>query len=79
MAEGQAEVEQGGSFGLVLGLAGALWLTRLMERLLFGIHGTDAVTFVAVPVLLATVAAAACFAPSRRAASIDPMVALRTE
>src|SRR5262249_6092603 len=65
--------------GLVLGLGGALALTRLMERLLFGIHSTDTVTFVAVPFLLAVVAAAACFAPSRRAASIDPMVALRAE
>jgi ABC-type lipoprotein release transport system permease subunit len=63
--------------GLALGMAGALGLVRVMERLLFDIHGTDAVTFVVVPVLLAAVAAAACFAPSRRAASIDPMAALR--
>jgi putative ABC transport system permease protein len=63
--------------GLALGLAGALALTRVMERLLFGIHGTDAVTFAAVPLLLAGVAIAACVAPSRRAASIDPIVALR--
>ena len=58
-------------------VGGALTLTRLMERLLFGIHGADTITFVAVPFLLAIVATAACFAPSRRAASIDPIVALR--
>src|SRR5262249_42948098 len=67
------------AIGLALGLGGALALTRVMERLLYGIHGADAATFVAVPVVLATVAAAACFTPSRRAASIDPIVALRAE
>ena len=63
--------------GLALGLAGALVLTRVLTTLLFGIEPTDGVTFVAVSMVLVAVAAAACFVPARRAASVDPMVALR--
>jgi putative ABC transport system permease protein len=63
--------------GLALGLAGAVLLSRLVERLLFGVPATDPVTYVAVAVLLLAVAAAACLLPARRAASVDPLVALR--
>ena len=63
--------------GLGLGLVGAIALSRLIERLLFGVPGTDPFTYVAVALLLLGVAAIACLLPARRAASVDPLVALR--
>ena len=63
--------------GIMLGLAGALALARLLETLVYGVATTDAVTFVAVPVILAMVAIAACVNPARRAAALDPVVTLR--
>jgi putative ABC transport system permease protein len=63
--------------GLAIGMAGALVLTRLLTTLLFGVEPTDALTFLAVSMVLVAVAAAACLIPARRAASVDPMVALR--
>jgi predicted permease len=65
--------------GLVIGFAGAPPLTRMMKDLLFGVQSTDPLTFCAVALVVLTVAAGACFVPSRRAASVDPMVALRSE
>ena len=67
------------AFGLVLGLAAAYWLTRLMEALLFGVSATDVGTFAAVAALLAAVAFLATWIPARRAARVDPLVALRSE
>jgi putative ABC transport system permease protein len=63
--------------GLVLGLVGAVALSSLIERLLFGVPGTDPLTYAAVAALLLSVAALACLLPARRAASVDPLVALR--
>jgi predicted permease len=65
--------------GLAIGAAGALALMRLMTSLLYGVTPSDPVTFIAVAILLALVALAACYVPTRRAMRVDPMVALRYE
>ena len=61
------------------GLAAALAGARVLRAQLYGVSPTDLATFVAVPVILAAVAVLACWLPSRRAARVDPMVALRYE
>jgi predicted permease len=65
--------------GIAIGLVAALALTHLVRALLFGIAPTDLLTFTAVPVTLAAVALFACLIPARRAAKVDPTVALRYE
>ena len=67
------------ALGLAAGVVGALPLARLVGRLLFAVEPTDPPTFAAVIVVLAAVAAAACVVPARRAAKIDPMLALRAD
>jgi putative ABC transport system permease protein len=65
--------------GVALGVAGALGATRLIGALLFGVTATDALTFCAIAMLLASTALVASYIPARRATQVDPMVALRYE
>ena len=65
--------------GIAAGLGGAFWLTRLMSSMLYGVQPDDVWTFVLISVVLAGVALAASFLPSRRAMSLEPVIALRHE
>jgi len=65
--------------GLVLGVLGAIAVTRLMQSLLFGVSATDVTTFVIAPIVLALVAVTACVIPAHRATRVEPVVALRDE
>jgi putative ABC transport system permease protein len=65
--------------GLGIGLAGAMLLTQVINSMLYGVSRFDVVTFALVPLLLAAVALVACLIPASRAATVDPVVALREE
>jgi putative ABC transport system permease protein len=67
------------AIGVVAGLVGAFWLTRGMANMLVGVTPTDPVTFAAMAALFFGIAAAACWIPARRAASLQPSVALRED
>jgi putative ABC transport system permease protein len=65
--------------GIAIGLGVSLLLTRTLQSMLFGVTATDPLTFAAVVLILVMTALLACYLPARRAAKIDPMVALRYE
>jgi len=65
--------------GLAIGTAGALALTRVLAGLLYDVSPTDPVTFAGVVIVLGAVAVTASYLPARRAARVDPIVALRQD
>jgi putative ABC transport system permease protein len=65
--------------GIIVGTAGAIGLTRVLQKLLFQISPTDPLTFVAVAAVVCGLTIVACYVPARRAARIEPMKALRSE
>jgi putative ABC transport system permease protein len=67
------------AFGMAIGLAGALLVTRVLRTFLYGIETTDATTFCLACTIMGATAFFACYLPARRAATVDPMAALRRE
>ena len=67
------------TLGLSLGLAGAVFLSRLMEGMLVGVTSSDPFTFALITALLTVVSIAACLLPARRATLVDPLTALRAD
>jgi ABC-type antimicrobial peptide transport system permease subunit len=67
------------AIGIVVGVAGALALSRLTQSLLFGVDPADPATFGIVIAVIAVVATAACLVPMRRATRVDPLTAIRAD
>jgi ABC-type antimicrobial peptide transport system permease subunit len=65
--------------GVVLGVAGALWLSRFLASFLFGVKAWDPIAFLVTPLVLSGVALFAVWIPARKATRVDPMTALRLE
>jgi len=78
-AAGQLLTRMLAGIGLILGLAVVLVLARFLTSMLYGVSPSDPVTFLGISFLLAMVALLACYLPARRAARIDPMIAIREE
>jgi ABC-type antimicrobial peptide transport system permease subunit len=67
------------AIGVGLGVGAAFGLTRYLKSIVFGVTVNDPTTFILVPVILTLVAVLACLIPARRAARVDPIIALRCE
>ena len=65
--------------GLIIGLLGAVGVSRVLQSVLYGVGGSDALALTFALFVLAMVALIACWLPARRATRVDPMVALRAE
>jgi ABC-type antimicrobial peptide transport system permease subunit len=65
--------------GIVIGLVGAFWATRLIQQILFDVAPNDATTFVVVSILFTAVALVACLVPARKATQVDPVTALAAQ
>jgi putative ABC transport system permease protein len=65
--------------GIAAGIAGSIAVTRVMSAMLFGVSATDPITYAAVSAVLAAIALVAVYLPARRAARVDPVIALRAE
>ncbi len=65
--------------GVAIGIAGALWLVHLLATLLYGVQATDKLTFASVAALLVGIASLASYVPARRAARVDPVIAMRAD
>jgi ABC-type antimicrobial peptide transport system permease subunit len=65
--------------GVAIGMIAAVWLTRFIAGLLYGVPPLDPLTFVAVPLVLLVVAGLASWIPARRAAGVDPVIAIRAD
>jgi len=65
------------TIGLAIGLVAAVWGTKLIGSALYGVTGTDPISYAATAALLIGVAAVACFVPTRRAMRVDPVIAMR--
>jgi putative ABC transport system permease protein len=65
--------------GIVVGLAGSFWATKLIAKMLYDVPRSDPISFAAGAVLLFATAMAACLVPIRRAAAVDPLIAMRAE
>jgi putative ABC transport system permease protein len=65
--------------GIVIGLAGALGLSRLTQKMLFGVSPSDPATYFGVAAVIAAIALIACMVPARRAMMVDPLTAIRGE
>jgi putative ABC transport system permease protein len=67
------------AISMAIGLLGAFMATRLLSSMLYGVAAWDPITFASIGTLIAAVAFLACWLPARRAARVDPVIALRAE